>query len=270
MNPSSSPAPPGSSASNFVRYWVEQHPGDHVVALDALTYAGIPREPRRSRRRHVRAGRHRRPRRLVEQVLERARDRRDRQLRGRVAQQPGDPRSRRGSSAPTCSAPRRCARRPGGSASARFHHVSTCEVYGDLVARHRRDVRPRTSPYRPRTPYNASKAGGDHVVRAYHETFGPADHDHQLRQQLRAVPVPREGDPAASPRRRSRTSRCRCTRRPQNRREWIHVLDHCRAIDVILERRPDRRDVPRRHRRRAEHRADRRHRARRISASRSR
>src|SRR5262249_24214492 len=53
----------------------------------------------------------------------------------------------------------------------RFHHVSTCEVYGDLPL----DSNERfteDSPYRPRTPYNASKAAGDHFVRAYFETFG--------------------------------------------------------------------------------------------------
>src|SRR5207244_12068629 len=54
---------------------------------------------------------------------------------------------------------------------ARLHHVSTCEVYGDL-ALDGAELFSETSPYRPRTPYNASKAGGDHAVRAYFETFG--------------------------------------------------------------------------------------------------
>ena len=51
-------------------------------------------------------------------------------------------------------------------ASTRFHHISTCEVYGDLPLD---GGEPFTeeSPYRPRTPYNASKAGADHAVRAY-------------------------------------------------------------------------------------------------------
>ena len=53
----------------------------------------------------------------------------------------------------------------------RFHHVSTCEVYGDL-ALDSDEVFTEDSPYRPRTPYNASKAGADHAVRAYSETFG--------------------------------------------------------------------------------------------------
>ncbi|MCP3800658.1 GDP-mannose 4,6-dehydratase [Allokutzneria sp. A3M-2-11 16] len=53
----------------------------------------------------------------------------------------------------------------------RFHHISRCEVYGDL-ALDAEQAFTEDSPYRPRTPYNASKAGSDHAVRAYYETFG--------------------------------------------------------------------------------------------------
>src|SRR6185436_10170226 len=52
----------------------------------------------------------------------------------------------------------------------RLHHVSTCEVYGDLDL-DSTEAFTEDSPYRPRTPYNASKAGGDHVVRAYGLTY---------------------------------------------------------------------------------------------------
>ncbi len=54
---------------------------------------------------------------------------------------------------------------------ARFHHISTCEVYGDLDL-DTDEAFTEESPYRPRTPYNASKAGADHAVRAYAESFG--------------------------------------------------------------------------------------------------
>ena len=54
----------------------------------------------------------------------------------------------------------------------------------------------------------------------------------------------------------------------ENRREWIHALDHCTAIEAILERGRRRRDVPRRHRRREEHRGDRRRRPRRARQAR--
>ena len=53
---------------------------------------------------------------------------------------------------------------------ARFHHISTCEVYGDMDLDDP-GAFTEESPYRPRTPYNAAKAGGDHAVRAYYETF---------------------------------------------------------------------------------------------------
>jgi dTDP-glucose 4,6-dehydratase len=81
------------------------------------------------------------------------------------------------SSAPTWSARMRCSRPPSRSGSTgklraahRFHHVSTDEVYGSLLPDDR--AVPRIDPYAPNSPYSASKAGSDHLVRAYHETFG--------------------------------------------------------------------------------------------------
>ncbi len=63
----------------------------------------------------------------------------------------------------------------------RFHHVSTCEVYGDLdLDAGPEDAFTEASPYRPRTPYNASKAGGDHAVRAAFETYGVPVTHHEL------------------------------------------------------------------------------------------
>jgi dTDP-glucose 4,6-dehydratase len=116
----------------------------------------------------------------------------------------------------------------------RLHHVSTCEVYGDLDldsdAAFTED-----SPYRPRTPYNASKAGGDHAVRAYHETWGVpvtvtncANNYGPYQFPEKVIPyfTTRALDDETLPMYAS----------TQNRREWIHALDHCRAIDLILER----------------------------------
>ena len=94
----------------------------------------------------------------------------------------------------------------------RFHHISTCEVYGDLPLDSDESFT-EESPYRPRTPYNASKAAADHYVRAYRETFGLPIDDHELLEQLRAVPVPGEGDPALRHERARRRGRSRCTRR---------------------------------------------------------
>lgn len=114
----------------------------------------------------------------------------------------------------------------------RFHHVSTCEVFGDLALdsddKFREDY-----PYRPRTPYNASKAGADHLVRAYHETFGlqttlsycannygPYQHPEKLIPHFISQLIKGEKLPLYQS--------------SDHKREWINVLDHCSAIECIL------------------------------------
>ena len=116
----------------------------------------------------------------------------------------------------------------------RFHHISTCEVYGDLAldspAAFRED-----SAYRPRTPYNASKAAADHLVRAYGETFGLqvtisncANNYGPFQYPEKVIPLfaTNAMDDLPLP----------LYRHSENRREWIHVDDHCRAIALVLER----------------------------------
>jgi len=114
----------------------------------------------------------------------------------------------------------------------RFHHVSTCEVYGDL-ALDSQEAFTEESPYRPRTPYNASKAGADHAVRAYFETYelpititncannyGP----YQFPEKVIPLFTTNALDDEPLPLYAS----------TENRREWLHVVDHCRAIDLVL------------------------------------
>jgi dTDP-glucose 4,6-dehydratase len=115
---------------------------------------------------------------------------------------------------------------------ARFHHVSTCEVYGDLPL-DSTEAFTEESPYRPRTPYNASKAAADHAVRAYFETFelpvtitncsnnyGPR----QFPEKVIPLFLTNALDDRELPLYAS----------TQNRREWLHVDDHCRAIELVL------------------------------------
>jgi dTDP-glucose 4,6-dehydratase len=114
----------------------------------------------------------------------------------------------------------------------RFHHVSTCEVYGDL-ALDTDEVFTEESPYRPRTPYNASKAGADHAVRAYHETFGlPVTitncsnnyGPYQFPEKVIPLFTTNALDDVGLPMYAS----------TRNKREWLHVLDHCEAIELVL------------------------------------
>jgi len=116
----------------------------------------------------------------------------------------------------------------------RFHHVSTCEVYGDLPLNFA-DAFSEESPYRPRTPYNASKAAADHAVRAYFETFGlPVTITNcannygprQFPEKVIPLFITNALDDLQLPLYAS----------TQNRREWLHVEDHCRAIELVLER----------------------------------
>ena len=75
----------------------------------------------------------------------------------------------------------------------RFHHVSTDEVFGSLGAT---GSFCEETAYRPNSPYAASKAASDHLVRAWHHTYGLPVVDHQLLQQLRPLSFPRKIDSA--------------------------------------------------------------------------
>ncbi len=115
----------------------------------------------------------------------------------------------------------------------RFHHVSTDEVYGSLRAHD--PAFSETTPYAPNSPYSASKAGSDHLVRAYHHTYGlhtttsncsnnygPYQFPEKLiplfiLNGLTGKSLPIYGD-------------------GQNVRDWLHVDDHCLGIALVLEK----------------------------------
>jgi len=113
----------------------------------------------------------------------------------------------------------------------RFHHISTDEVYGTLS-----DSDPaftEQTPYAPNSPYSASKAGSDHLARAYFHTYGlpvttsncsnnygPYQHGEKLiptiiRSCLNHAPIPVYGDGS-------------------NIRDWLYVEDHCSGIDAVI------------------------------------
>jgi dTDP-glucose 4,6-dehydratase len=221
----------GFIGSNFVRWWVEKHPDDHVVAFDLLTYAGDPRNLEGTGVRLVEGDIA--DLELAESVL--AEEQIDVIINFAAESHNSlailDParffRTNVMGTQTMCEAAKRAGVK-------RFHHVSTCEVYGDLPLDTDESFT-EESPYRPRTPYNASKAGADHAVRAYHETFdlpititncannyGPR----QFPEKVIPLFTTHAMDDMELPLYAS----------TQNRREWLHVDDHCSAIDLVLER----------------------------------
>jgi len=116
--------------------------------------------------------------------------------------------------------------------NSRFLHVSTDEVYGTLGAE---GLFTENTPYAPNSPYSASKAGSDFIVRSYYHTYGmnvvttncsnnygPNQHDEKLiptiiRSALKGKPIPIYGD-------------------GQNVRDWLYVKDHCTGIELAFEK----------------------------------
>lgn len=227
----------GFIGANFVRYWRDHAPGDEIVVLDALTYAGN-RESldgvvgvdfvEGDIRDYA----------LVDRLLgERGID----QLVHFAAESHVD-RSIHGPDAfvdtnvlgtlSLLKAAKAHWLDKGDGQPHRFHHVSTDEVYGTLGPDD--DAFSETTPYAPNSPYSASKAGSDHLVRAYHHTYGlevttsncsnnygPLQYPEKLIplfiiNALHGRDLPIYGD-------------------GQQRRDWLHVEDHCRAIALVLE-----------------------------------
>ncbi|MBG6079413.1 dTDP-glucose 4,6-dehydratase [Rubrivivax gelatinosus] len=232
----------GFIGSNFVLDWLAQN-DETVVNLDALTYAGNPENlaTLRGDDRHVfvrgEIGDHV----LVEQLFATHRPRAvvhfaaeshvDRSIHG-----PGDfvRTNVNGTYALLEAARGYWSTLPEGERAAfRFHHVSTDEVYGSLAPD--APAFTETHPYEPNSPYSASKAASDHLVRAWHHTYGlpvlttncsnnygPFHFPEKLIplmivNALAAKPLPVYGD-------------------GRQVRDWLYVGDHCSAIRTVLER----------------------------------
>ena len=220
----SSPAAPASSAPTSCSTG-SRATGEPVVNLDKLTYAGNLENLRRARGRpapRLRARRHRRRARWSRALLAEHRPRAIVQLRRRVPRRPLDRRPGRRSSRPTSSAPSRCSRRRArywtalpAAASARVPLPARLDRRGLRLARPRRPGRSReTTPYAPNCPYSASQGGVRPPRARLAPHLRPADAHHQLLEQLRPVPVPREADPADDPQRARRQAAAGLRRRP--------------------------------------------------------
>jgi len=226
----------GFIGANFVHYWREQNANDAICVLDALTYAGNPANLDGADnidlvQGDIRDGA------LVERLMrERAID----TLIHFAAESHVD-RSITGPDAfldtnimgthELLKAARKIWLDEGSGQPHRFHHVSTDEVYGTL----RLDDPAFTeqTAYAPNSPYAASKAASDHIVRAYHHTYGlevttsncsnnygPFQFPEKLIplfliNALHGRNLPIYGD-------------------GQQRRDWLYVEDHCRGIELVL------------------------------------
>ena len=229
----------GFIGANFVHYWARQHPADKLVAYDALTYAGnlanldsLQGRPNfsfihanicdydrvlQTMREHA-----------VDTVVHFAAESHvDRSIAG--------PDAFIATNVVGTHCLLKAAREVwlGGAAVAphRFHHVSTDEVYGSLAAA--APAFTEAHKYEPNSPYSASKAASDHLVRAYHHTYGlqvttsncsnnygPFHFPEKLiplciTNILQGLPLPVYGDGS-------------------NIRDWLYVEDHCRGIELVL------------------------------------
>ncbi|HEU5137318.1 MAG TPA: dTDP-glucose 4,6-dehydratase [Steroidobacteraceae bacterium] len=228
----------GFIGSNFVHYWRRTHPDDRIVVLDALTYAGnrgnlagldessfrfvhadiadqelvtsLLRDEKLDTIVHLAAESH----------VDRSIDGPDAFMETNVA-----------GTHSLLKAARRVWLDERQAPVHRFHHVSTDEVFGSLGLRDAPFT--ETTAYAPKSPYSASKAASDHLVRAYHHTYGlqvttsNCSNNYGRRQfpeklvplcivnMLLGKPLPIYGDGG-------------------NVREWLHVDDHCRGIDMII------------------------------------
>ena len=232
----------GFIGSNFVLDWLEQH-GSAVVNLDKLTYAGNLRNlaSLKGDERHVFVRGDIADRALISRLLSEhepeaivhfaAESHVDRSIHG-----PGEfiDTNVVGTFALLEEARAYWSQLPSDRRSSfRFLHVSTDEVYGSLIP----NDPPFTerTPYAPNSPYAASKAGSDHLVRAYHHTYGLPTITTNCSNNYGPYQFPEKLIPLAI------LNACDGKPLPiygdgRNVRDWLYVRDHCEGIRVALAR----------------------------------
>jgi dTDP-glucose 4,6-dehydratase len=230
----------GFIGANFVQHWLERHPNDRVVVLDALTYAGnlSSLEPVRHHRGFSFVQGDIRDADLTTRLLREfeidtivhfaAESHVDRSIHGPDAFIESNV---VGTHALLQAARQVWLEEKTASAEVRFHHISTDEVFGSLGPDE--PASREDSPYAPNSPYAASKAASDHLVRAYHHTYGlpvttsncsnnygPLQFPEKLIPLVvvnaldgRSLPVYGDG---------------------RNVRDWLYVGDHCLALEQVL------------------------------------
>jgi len=222
----------GFIGSNFVRHWRRQHPDDVILVLDKLTYAADTKQLEGIANLNLVVGdvqnlelvRHLIEHHGITKVFHLAAESHvDRSITG--------PASFIQTNLVGTFTMLEAARQAwAGDATCRFLHISTDEVYGSLGDTGKFH---EAMAYAPNSPYSASKAGSDHLVRAYHHTFGlnvvttncsnnygPRQHPEKLiplaiTRMAKGEPIPIYGD-------------------GQNVRDWLYVEDHCSALETVM------------------------------------
>ncbi|MBI4054017.1 MAG: dTDP-glucose 4,6-dehydratase [Candidatus Doudnabacteria bacterium] len=221
----------GFIGSNFIHYWLAHHPQDHIVNFDKLTYAGN-----------------------LENLKDVEGNANYLFVKGDICDAGSVARAMEGCDAVVHFAAETHVDRSISDPEvfvrtnilgtnvlleaakklkiSRFHHVSTDEVFGSLPLG-TPDRWTENTPYAPRSPYAASKAGADHLVRAYHATYGLPVTVSNCANNLGPYMFPEKLIPLAI------TNLLEGKKVPlyapgNQVREWLYVTDHCRAIDLIL------------------------------------
>lgn len=223
----------GFIGSNFIRYWLKKYPKDRIVNLDNLSYSG-----------------------RLATTRDFSSNKNYRFVKGNIANLDVSLKATKGVDVVVNFAAEshndRAVQNPGifvrtnvlgtqilleaarKNKIQRFHHISTCEVFGELELKEKRAFK-ETDPFSPRTPYNASKAAANHIVMAYYHTFGlPVTISHccnnfgrfQFPEKLIPRFVTNLIDDQKIPLYKS----------SKNKREWIYVDDHNKAVDKIIHR----------------------------------
>lgn len=222
----------GFIGSNFIRYWLEEHPDDTVVNLDALTYAGnlenlkdIEENPNYTFiKGDIRDAE------LIDKLIKEADTIVHFAAESHVDRSILGPKAFVETNVEGTFVLLEAARKY----NKHFHHISTDEVFGALELNSAEKFT-EEAPYNPNSPYAASKAASDHLVRAYHHTydlpvtitncsnnFGPYQHPEKFIPRMitelidgRSAKIYGDGLYV---------------------RDWLYVRDHCRAIEQVLQK----------------------------------
>lgn len=221
----------GFIGSNFIKYWFEKYPSDHVVNLDKITYAANPTNldefKNNSNYTFVQGD-------ILDTILL------DKIIPGidlivhfaaetHVDRSIDDPLAFVKTNVLGTYTLLNAAKKYG---NIRFHHISTDEVFGSIPLGSTSEFS-ESSPYDPSSPYSAAKSSSDHFVRAFGKTFGlpitisncsnnygPYQHPEKLLPRVITNLIDNQKVPIYG--------------KGQNFRDWLYVTDHCSAIETII------------------------------------